>query len=295
MPFTDPIVADTTLVRDAIQSPDYISGSTGWTINRDGTAEFNNVTVRGTITGSVIEVTGSSSYILVYDPSGSYIQLSDTSSSAIIDMRPADLGSYVIVPAELFALSFSASGSDFVGLSIVGPNFDGYAYSSIGIFGEDPGLGTPESVQVSGKLSVQDIVITGSIDTLVADHPSASTTSGFWTSLSGLSMSFTKQYDQVWTKLHITLTTGWRLGTTSSFTMVGFGVLINGYDYWVTKCEKVTLNEHFTTTGEIDITDLDAGTYTVQVRWIRIYGSATLLCDSNDRCHLTVEEVGYPL
>lgn len=48
MPFTDPIIGGSgVLVRSSIRSPDYVPGGAGWTINRDGTAEFNNVTVRG--------------------------------------------------------------------------------------------------------------------------------------------------------------------------------------------------------------------------------------------------------
>lgn len=49
MPFTNPIVAGTTLVRSAIRSPDYVTGVSGWAINRDGTAEFNELTARGTL------------------------------------------------------------------------------------------------------------------------------------------------------------------------------------------------------------------------------------------------------
>lgn len=54
MPFADPLVAATTLVRDAIRSEGYVAGSSGWIIERDGDAEFNDVTVRGTIAGSTI-------------------------------------------------------------------------------------------------------------------------------------------------------------------------------------------------------------------------------------------------
>lgn len=32
-----------------ISSPNYVSGSTGWSVNKDGGAEFNNVSVRGTV------------------------------------------------------------------------------------------------------------------------------------------------------------------------------------------------------------------------------------------------------
>lgn len=48
MEFSNGIVGGSDeLVRDGIQSRGFVSGSTGWRINRDGSAEFNDVTVRG--------------------------------------------------------------------------------------------------------------------------------------------------------------------------------------------------------------------------------------------------------
>lgn len=41
-----------TLVRPAIKSPDYSPGISGWSINKDGSAEFNNLTFRGTFRGN---------------------------------------------------------------------------------------------------------------------------------------------------------------------------------------------------------------------------------------------------
>jgi hypothetical protein len=38
------------LIRAWIQSPDFVTGSLGWRIARDGSAEFNNVAVRGQLT-----------------------------------------------------------------------------------------------------------------------------------------------------------------------------------------------------------------------------------------------------
>lgn len=43
------------LVVTAIQSPGYAAGASGWSINKDGSAEFNNGTFRGTVTGGVFE------------------------------------------------------------------------------------------------------------------------------------------------------------------------------------------------------------------------------------------------
>ena len=48
MEFSNSIVgASDELVREAIQSRGFVTGSTGWRIEADGDAEFNNVTIRG--------------------------------------------------------------------------------------------------------------------------------------------------------------------------------------------------------------------------------------------------------
>lgn len=38
------------LIRAAIKSPNFVTGTAGWQVSKDGTAEFNNLTVRGTFT-----------------------------------------------------------------------------------------------------------------------------------------------------------------------------------------------------------------------------------------------------
>lgn len=61
--FSNPIAAgDGTLLVDAIKSPNYVLGASGWSINADGTAEFNDVTVRG-------------DFEVVMLPSGAYMKM----------------------------------------------------------------------------------------------------------------------------------------------------------------------------------------------------------------------------
>lgn len=51
MPFANQILGgQSTLVRPAIKSPNFAHGSAGWSINKDGSAEFNSATIRGTVT-----------------------------------------------------------------------------------------------------------------------------------------------------------------------------------------------------------------------------------------------------
>lgn len=60
MEFQDEIAGGVTLVRPALQSPDYQPGVSGWSVKLDGSAEFNDVTIRD---GTVVSGTQ-----LYYDP-----------------------------------------------------------------------------------------------------------------------------------------------------------------------------------------------------------------------------------
>lgn len=46
---SDPVVGGIYLIRQAIRSPNYRVGLQGWTVNVDGSAEFNNVVIRGNL------------------------------------------------------------------------------------------------------------------------------------------------------------------------------------------------------------------------------------------------------
>lgn len=50
--FTNPVFGGNTLIRPAIKSPNYSPGVSGWSINRDGSAELNDLTLRGTFLGT---------------------------------------------------------------------------------------------------------------------------------------------------------------------------------------------------------------------------------------------------
>ena len=59
----NPVVGGTVLRRPAIQSPDYSAGVSGWSINADGSAEFDDVTVRGEFTGSAFVLDNSGLFL----------------------------------------------------------------------------------------------------------------------------------------------------------------------------------------------------------------------------------------
>lgn len=50
--FSNPVFGGNVLIRPAVKSPNYQPGVQGWQIARDGSAEFNNLTLRGTFVGT---------------------------------------------------------------------------------------------------------------------------------------------------------------------------------------------------------------------------------------------------
>lgn len=64
-PFNNDAVGGITLVRPAIQSPNFIHDKQGWTVNQDGTAEFADLTVRGKI---IVESNDDGLFVYAYVP-----------------------------------------------------------------------------------------------------------------------------------------------------------------------------------------------------------------------------------
>jgi hypothetical protein len=50
--FSNPVFGGNVLIRPAVRSPNYQAGTQGWSINKDGSAEFNDLTLRGTFVGT---------------------------------------------------------------------------------------------------------------------------------------------------------------------------------------------------------------------------------------------------
>lgn len=106
----NPILGGTTLIRDAIQSEDYVPGVSGWSIFRDGSAELNNVVLRGSL--------------LAKAANGSYVFIHNDATGGRIDIRPPDSAGTVITPAEI-AATVTNPKSGAPALAVIGPVIDG--------------------------------------------------------------------------------------------------------------------------------------------------------------------------
>jgi hypothetical protein len=104
--FSDPILTgDGSLIRDSAHSPDYAPGTDGWTINQDGSAEFNNVNVRGTVTaGSMSAGSIGDSTLVNCDYQGGTLE----NSSLTFD---SDGGTLLVYATTTTTQTFTASGS----------------------------------------------------------------------------------------------------------------------------------------------------------------------------------------
>jgi hypothetical protein len=72
MQFQDDVVGGVTLIRPAIQSPDYVTGTSGWSINVDGTAEFSDLTIRSSDgSGNTVEI--ANGVITIYNSLGDVV------------------------------------------------------------------------------------------------------------------------------------------------------------------------------------------------------------------------------
>lgn len=111
-----------------IQSSDFVSGTSGWQIDGDGNAEFNDVTVRGTIIGSVFKTAASGQRLEIDGSTGdSFITFYDSSDNVAgyVGFEPTGYGTNTMVLSneglndielDAGAVSLIASGSSGFGV-----------------------------------------------------------------------------------------------------------------------------------------------------------------------------------
>ena len=115
MPFSNPVVGGSTLIRPAIHSPNFVAGLSGWSINKDGSAEFHDLIVRGDGTGDVI---------IVGPSTGSQVIIGTTPTAGYIDFptnRPIEdnVSRIIGLPVNV------GSANEYAMLQIQGPSVDG--------------------------------------------------------------------------------------------------------------------------------------------------------------------------
>lgn len=156
MTFGNPILGGQgTLIRNAIKSPNYVPGVSGWSINKDGSAEFNDLVVRGSIivnssNGSSVQILANDGgRIVFYPPTMTGITINDPAS-----IYSNNSGALPTVNNFLILSSAEINGAN-QGQLFIGSRFtDGSAYP--GFIEPDALVETNCSFQAGGDLLVGD-------------------------------------------------------------------------------------------------------------------------------------------
>lgn len=81
MGFIDPVVGGTVLRIPAIQSPNFVSGVSGWAIFQNGNAEFDNITIRGEFEGTDFVINSSGIFFYSGTPAAGNLLISIASAA----------------------------------------------------------------------------------------------------------------------------------------------------------------------------------------------------------------------
>jgi hypothetical protein len=174
----DELVSNIVLVNNIIRSNVYTSGSVGWRISNDGTAEFSNVVVRGNIFSNVGTIGG---WTLASD--AIYVGTKTASGSYTASTGHMTIGSDGHISANKFRINSDgtlfATNADISGtITTTSATIGGWSVDSSGIF-KAFGGGTARLSSIDATLNIYDAgtkntsVQPGYI--FVGDTPSGST------------------------------------------------------------------------------------------------------------------------
>lgn len=82
-PFPQDATAGGQLVIPSIYSPNFVSNVSGWTINYDGSAQFNNLNIRGSFSGTDFILNSSGMFFYTGTPANGNLLMSFTNSAGV--------------------------------------------------------------------------------------------------------------------------------------------------------------------------------------------------------------------
>lgn len=165
----DPVVGSTILRRPSIQSPNFQTGASGWTVNSDGSAEFNNLTFRGTLEGAEFIINTAGAFF--YSPS-------EAAGNLIASIAPAAgtdaLGNHFVAGIASYGGTFAMANTNAIIQFYTGSLSSGWssaaAIESDGSFIDLAGTSTIQisAPAISIGTGAQTVQINGSSNTASA-------------------------------------------------------------------------------------------------------------------------------
>ncbi len=179
--FTDPIVGGMgTLIRDAIRSRNYVATVSGWTINKDGTAEFSDIVIRGSgefgpdpgqhivlTNAGIIELYNSLNQLVMQldgqglvaqnPATGAYIVL-NIDGDTFINLQPNDQPGFAYEAAFIVCSSNNVYGD--ANLLFESPTINGGAKSDIKMYAQNATIPAPTQIDITAD----QIALVGTTD-----------------------------------------------------------------------------------------------------------------------------------
>lgn len=283
MPFRNEILGSGgELVRTRIKSDNYVPGVSGWDIERNGNAEFNNLVARGNVT--VVGPNGSIKITNVIPAELVAYYAPDTVQSALLFIHSSGAYEYIVT----LNTNFSAYGSVSASLNVLG------AYSLTNASSEVLMAFGLTSVQiptngVNGNLIVGSDQVYPSYANLNENPNATTTTSATFVDFPDNTLNFSKRYTNSAIHAEVSVSIS---GTVANNTQVEIGIQVNGTDYALASFSVNPQQTNFYVCGARRIAaGLAANSYTTKLRWRRKGGTGTLNTDANSITSLTLREV----
>jgi hypothetical protein len=154
-PFSNSVLGGDVLVRNAITSPNYITGVSGWSIMRSGAAEFSDAVVRGTM-----RVNGANN---------SWASLTTVSGVPELLFHPGDVGVHAFTEGVVLGLATNPDGTPST--QVFSPTVDGLDAAKLFVVGKDGAGGVAQVFTQSVQVKVMGVgVFTDGVIVLPADN-----------------------------------------------------------------------------------------------------------------------------
>lgn len=147
-----------------LRSSNYVAGSAGWRILGDGNAEFSNVTVRGRLTGSTIDIGANANAVFKVDADGN--MWIGAANYADAPFRVSNTGTLLATSAVITG-STSVAGSLAVGVTFILGSATQTATSIMQSYGYSAGV-SGWRVRGNGDAEFNNVIIRGSSSIIAA-------------------------------------------------------------------------------------------------------------------------------
>lgn len=274
--FKNAVVAGVKLIREAIQSPNYVTGVSGWTINKDGSAEFSNATLRGgSVTGPRVVVGNdplaedlglTASVMMYWGPGRAFL-------IGVQEFGSPDIGQFRLWGVD------DIDGIFWQFLDITFNANEPLTYNmNLGGFQERSNM-----VTMAGNNILPNVVGNTTLG------PVGTTNVAVYANAPGSLINFTKHYDD--TILQVKLNGScWANGGSAE---VRFAISVNGgVDNEILRFTINNAGQHVAVPeGLLRFAGIPSGSVSVQGRWKRQLGAGTVTMDATDTITVEVSEV----